>query len=80
MEYRYKVLVMLRQASRPKSYDFHCFRCNMKVVEISGADVIAFDDAADIYTKVTTGVKCKGRLANNEGRCPFMFFFEEVKK
>jgi len=79
MEERYKVLVMLRQSSRPKSYDFHCFRCNMKICEISGSDVVMFDDAINIYQKVTTGVKCKGRLANNGGRCTLMFFFEEVK-
>jgi hypothetical protein len=79
---RYRVLVMLRRSDRPKSYDFHCFRCNMLIAEISGQDVVAFDDAIQVYQKVTHGVKCQGRLdrrLSGTGRCNLMYFFEEVK-
>lgn len=70
---------MLRRSKRPMSYDFHCFRCNMPIAEISGQDVVMFDDAIGVYTKVTHGVKCQGRLPDHAGRCNLMYFFEEVK-
>jgi hypothetical protein len=81
---KYRVLVGLKVSERPKSYNFYCFRCNNMVAEISGKDVIVFDDAASVYQRVTTGVKCRGRLAPEErvpgenNHCPVHYYFEDV--
>lgn len=76
-DYRYRVLVMLRKSDRPKYYDFSCFMCQRKVCEISGSDIKAFDDTADMYLKTTKGVRCTGRYRG--GHCPMWYYFEDVK-
>lgn len=73
---RYRVLVMLRKSDRIKYYDFHCFLCQMKVAELSGCDVHAFDDAADVYVKTTKGVRCPGRFRG--GHCNAWYYFEDL--
>lgn len=77
-DYRYRVLVMLRKSDRPKYYDFNCFMCQRKVCELSGSDVRAFDDTADMYLKTTKGIRCTGR-GQQGGHCPMWYYFEDVK-
>ena len=67
----------LKKSDRIKYYDFHCFLCQMKVIEISGSEIRAFDDAADVYVKITKGVRCPGRFRG--GHCNAWYYFEDMK-
>lgn len=72
---RYRVLIMLRRADRPKYWDFHCPYCRAKVVEINNAEIYGIDDAVDVSSKRTTGMLCPGQYKNG---CSIWFYFEGV--
>lgn len=71
---RYRILVLLRRADRPKYWDFHCPYCKTKVVELAGDELYAIDDAVDTGRKGTKGFLCPG--AHRIG-CDKWYYFED---
>lgn len=62
---RYRMSITLVADKRPKYWDFHCCRCTVKVVELSGV-VLAISDSADLnaqpdYQPAPLCVECTGR-------------------
>lgn len=74
---RYRVLVNLVRADRPKYWTFHCPHCQMKVCEISNSDVVGMGDLIDMSNSELglVGTRCDGRSPLGVGRCNYWYYF-----
>lgn len=73
---RYRLLVNLIRADRPRYWNFLCNNCGSKVVELQNYDVITMTDFYDSRSpsNAAIGKHCKGTLSNGLA-CPYSYFF-----
>lgn len=73
---RYRVLVSLIRSDRPRYWNFLCFICGSKVVELQNYDVYGIDDFHDPQNINNAGVgkHCKGTLPGGLP-CQYSYFF-----
>lgn len=77
MDNRYKCLVRLIRADRPRMWAFRCHNCQSKVVDLMNEEVIAIDDFFDPQNPMNHGVgkHCKGTQKDGLP-CPYSYFFQ----
>lgn len=73
---RYRLLVTLLRADRPRYWNFLCFNCGSKIVELQNLEVIGIDDFYDPQNVNNTAIgrHCKG-LQGDGLACPYSYFF-----
>lgn len=74
---RYRLLVTLIRADRPRYWNFLCFNCGAKVVELLNYEVVTVDDFYDPQNINNAGVgrHCKGQTQEGTD-CPYTYFFK----
>lgn len=74
---RYRVLVSLVRADRPRYWTWHCPNCQKAIAELSNTDVVGMTDFADMNNQenALVGVRCHGRLQSGMGYCNFWYYF-----
>lgn len=70
---RYRVLVTLIRSDRPRYWNFLCFNCGTKIVELQNLEVYGADDFYDPQNvnNSAVGRHCIGQ----EHKCPYSYFF-----
>ncbi len=73
---RYRCLVSLIRADRPRYWNFLCVNCGKKVVELQNYEVIGLTDFYDARDLNNNGVgrSCK-TFDKESGGCPYIYFF-----
>lgn len=73
---RYRLLIILRRSDRPRYWNFLCFNCGSKVVELQNLEVLTVDDFYDPQNINNTGIgrHCKGLLPDGLP-CQYTYFF-----
>lgn len=73
---RYRILVTLIRSDRPRYWNFLCFNCGSKQVELQNLEVLSIDDFYDPQNINNTGIgrHCKGILPDGIS-CPYSYFF-----
>lgn len=73
---RYRVLVSLIRADRPRYWNFLCNNCGSKLVELQNLEVISIDDFYDPQNVRNDGIgrHCKGILPDGLP-CQYSYFF-----
>lgn len=73
---RYRIMVSLVRSDRPQFWNFHCFNCQSKVVELNNLVIVDMVDFFDPQSmnNASIGRHCKGETANGT-LCPFSYFF-----
>lgn len=73
---RYRCLVSLIRADRPRYWNFRCHNCGSKVVELQNLEVLSIDDFFDPQNINNAGIgkHCKGSLKNGLP-CQYNYFF-----
>lgn len=73
---RYRLLVTLIRSDRPRYWNFLCFNCGSKVVELQNLEVLGVDDFYDPQNVNNTGIgrHCKGKDSEDID-CPYTYFF-----
>lgn len=73
---RYRCLVTLVRADRPRYWNFLCHNCGSKVQELMNYEISGVDDFFDPQNvnNHAVGRHCKGTLPNGLG-CPYSYFF-----
>lgn len=73
---RYRLLITLIRADRPRYWNFLCFNCGTKVVELQNLEVITVDDFYDPQNVSNTaiGKHCKGTVSDGLP-CQYSYFF-----
>ncbi len=73
---RYRLLVTLIRSDRPRYWNFLCFNCGSKVVELQNLEVMGVDDFYDPQNLNNAGIgrHCKGRTEDGID-CPYSYFF-----
>lgn len=71
---RYRLLITLIRSDRPRYWNFLCFNCGHKVVELQNLEVLTVDDFYDPQNinNAAVGKHCVG----NEKLCPYTYFFK----
>lgn len=73
---RYRILVDLKRADRPRYWNALCFNCGSKLVELMNLEIYAVSDFFDPDNLNNTGIgrHCKG-LQEDGRQCPYTYFF-----
>lgn len=73
---RYRCLVSLVRADRPRYWNYLCSNCGSKVVELQNLEVLTVDDFYDPQNinNVGIGKHCKG-VQSNGLSCFYTYFF-----
>lgn len=73
---RYRLLVDLKRADRPRYWSCLCMNCGSKIVELQNLEVYAISDFFDPTNLNNTGIgkHCKGTQPDGLP-CPFSYFF-----
>lgn len=73
---RYRVLVTLMRSDRPRYWNYLCFNCGRKIVELQNLEVIGVDDFFDPQNLNNSGIgqHCKGESPNGAA-CLYTYFF-----
>ncbi len=73
---RYRLLVSLIRSDRPRYWNFICFNCGSKVVELQNLEVTSVDDFYDPQNLNNSGIgrNCKGTQSDGLP-CPYTYFF-----
>lgn len=73
---RYRCLVSLIRADRPRYWTFLCHNCGSRVVELMNYEIVMIDDFYDSQNVSNHGVgkHCKGLLSDGTA-CPYTYFF-----
>lgn len=76
---RYRMLVTLVRADRPRFWTFCCVNgdCQSPIVEIQNQEVIGVDDFYDPQNLNNTAIgrHCKGTQKSDGLPCPYSYFF-----
>lgn len=74
---RYRILVSLIRADRPRYWNFLCHNCGSKVVELMNEEVIGIDDFFDPQNTANHGIgrHCKG-IMDGGLPCPYSYYFQ----
>lgn len=74
---RYRVLINLQRADRPRFWNFLCHSCGSKVVELQNYEIIGVDDFYDPQNlnNSAVGKHCKGTMPNGLP-CKYSYFFK----
>ena len=70
---RYRCLITLVRSDRPRYWNFLCFNCGHRIVELQNMEVYTIDDFYDPQNvnNSAVGLHCVG-----QGRqCPYSYFF-----
>lgn len=72
---RYRCLVTLIRTDRPRYWNFLCFNCGSKIVELQNLDVLSADDFYDPQNVNNSGIgrHCKGLIDGFP--CQYSYFF-----
>jgi len=78
---KYRVMVNLIRADKPRYWNFLCLNCGAVVVHLANTEVYSLDDFWDPQDINLYGVAkdCKGTLATGES-CFYTYFFHDVRK
>lgn len=73
---KYRILVQLQRADRPRYWNFLCNNCGTKVVELQNYEILSMTDFYDPQspTNAAVGRPCKGYV-HGQGSCPYTYFF-----
>lgn len=73
---RYRILVNLVRSDRPRYWNFKCFNCSSKIVELMNLEVLDATDFYDSQNLNNSGIgrHCKGTLDDGLP-CPYSYFF-----
>lgn len=76
LDRRYRCLVSLIRADRPRYWNFLCMSCGSKIVELQNYDIIGIDDFYDPNNLSNAGIgrHCKGSLPDGYP-CQYSYFF-----
>lgn len=71
---RYRLLITLQRSDRPRYWNFLCFNCGHKVVELQNLEVYTIDDFYDPQNinNAAIGKHCVG----DGKQCPYTYFFK----
>lgn len=73
---RYRILVDLKRADRPRYWSALCMNCGSKLVELQNLEVYAVNDFFDPENLNNTGIgrHCKGTMPDGLS-CPYSYYF-----
>lgn len=73
---RYRCLINLMRADRPRYWNFNCFNCGSKIAQLQNLEVYDVDDFYDPQDVNNTAVgrDCKGTTSDGLA-CHYSYFF-----
>lgn len=74
---RYRCLVTLIRADRPRHWSFKCHNCGSKIADIMNQEIVSIDDFFDPQNPNNHGIgrHCKGTISNGLP-CPYSYYFQ----
>lgn len=73
---RYRVLVSLQRADRPRYWIFHCPNCGTKLCELQSQEVISMQDFFDAQNVNNHGVGIRCNGAYKGEYCRYWYFLQ----